>query len=58
MIPVVFANVNTSSATAMVRCCMNRDLDDGEEEDWRTLEELLDYCPTPGMADVIRKLLE
>ena len=58
MIPVVFVNVNTSSATAMVRCCMNRDLDDGEEEDWRTLEDILDYCPTPGMADVIRKLLE
>jgi hypothetical protein len=52
--PVYITGVNTSSGLAMELCGM--DSDDEEEE--RTLEELLDYCPIEKAKETIRQILE
>jgi len=56
--PVFLSGVNTSSALAMEMCGIDRD-DEDDEDNGRTLEELLDYAPNGNekSKENIKKIL-
>jgi len=57
--PVFKSGVNTSSCLAMEMCGMDRD-DEDEEDNLKTLEELLEYAPNGSekSKETLKKLLE
>lgn len=55
LLPVFIKDINTSSYYSLARCSMDYE-DSDDEDDYKTLDEILSWCPS-STVDVINKIL-